>query len=64
MVCAEHIESIGKMRVHTEIWSKSLKGIDHLGHLGADDRIILTRILTKQGVRICEDWIQLAQNRV
>jgi hypothetical protein len=40
---------------------KNLKGIDQLGYIGIDGRIILKWILKKQGFEDV-DWIHLAQS--
>jgi hypothetical protein len=37
----------GKMRRVQNLWSENLKGRDHLEDPGADERIILKRILRK-----------------
>jgi len=50
---------MGEMTNAYSISLINLKGRGHLEHLCLDGRIILERLLGKQGV----DWIHLAQNR-
>lgn len=38
--------------MHIKLWSENLKGRDHLEDLDVDVRIILKRVLKKQGWRV------------
>jgi hypothetical protein len=50
----------GDEKWHTKFWLVSLKGRDHLEHLGVDGRILLNWILEKQdlGVWIGFIWLR------
>ena len=54
----------GREEVHAGFWWGNLRGRDHLGGPGVDNRVILKWIFRKRGLggRGVTDWIILSQN--
>jgi len=52
---------MGREKLHTEMWLKTLRERDHLVDSGTDRRILKRLILKKRNK--CMDWIYLAQDR-
>jgi hypothetical protein len=49
--------------MHTPLLSENLKGMDHSKDLGIDGRIILERILEKQGRKLWTGFMWLRTGR-